>query len=361
MIDCSFRIFNQELLKKKFSNYVVGIDLGGTSTNIAVAGIEDNKPFLLFSLDFRTKELESLIPAIQEALTYSKSNYDIDVKIACVGAAGVVSDTNKYAELTNVEWNVSTEEIINNTDLESIFIINDFQAIGYGINLLDTNNSEDILIVRDNNISNIFSTKAVIGAGTGFGKSILHYDENTKAHIPISSEGGHSDFPSQNSFEIELIEHIKNKNSSSEPLYYEELLSGRGIENIYYFLKESGRFEETGYSNEIDASNEKSILISNYKLVDPLCKETFRLFTRFYGRCAKNFALDSLATGGIYIAGGIASKNKEIFMTSDFFEEFENSSQRRDILKEIPIYVILKYDVSLYGACFAAMCHSQKR
>lgn len=102
------------------------------------------------------------------------------------------------------------------------------------------------------------------------------------------------------------------------------------------------------------------MLISNYRLVDPLCKETFRLFTRFYGRCAKNFALATLAMGGLYIAGGIASKNKEIFSAPDFFEEFENASQRRDVLKEIPIYVILNYDVSLYGACFAAMCHSQK-
>jgi len=96
-------------------------------------------------------------------------------------------------------------------------------------------------------------------------------------------------------------------------------------------------------------------LISKYKEKDETCKETFRLFTKFYGRCAKNLVLDTLARGGLYIAGGIAVKNKEIFMKDDFTSEFINGFRRDDFLKEVPVNLILNYDVSLYGACFAAM------
>ena len=126
-------------------------------------------------------------------------------------------------------------------------------------------------------------------------------------------------------------------------------------------MKQSKRFEDSKYSNEIEKSTDKAEAIAKYKKVDHLCAETFRLFTRFYGRCAKNFVLDSLATGGLYIAGGIASKNKEIFSTDIFISEFENVYRYSKYLKETPIYVILDYDISLKGACFAAMYKSSNR
>ena len=199
------------------------------------------------------------------------------------------------------------------------------------------------------------STKAVIGAGTGLGKSILAFDENIKAHIPLASEGGHSEFPVQDKFEIGLTKFIKEKMGISEPISYEEVLSGRGLENIYYYLRKKQGHLKTIYTRKIDDSPDKAEAISKYKTVDETCQEAFRLFAKFYGRCAKNFVLDSMALGGLYIAGGIAAKNKEIFESKDFIEEFENAYRRGEILREIPVYVIVNYDVSLLGACFAAM------
>ena len=96
-------------------------------------------------------------------------------------------------------------------------------------------------------------------------------------------------------------------------------------------------------------------MISEYKEKDETCSESFKLFTRFYARCAKNFILDSLAVGGLYIAGGIASKNPSIFSTNEFLNEFKNVYRREDILKNVPIYIVKNYDVSLYGACLAAI------
>jgi glucokinase len=287
-------------------------------------------------------------------LEYAKSKYNIEINSAGIGAAGVISKNSDFAKLTNIKWNVDLNELTQKTSLQSASIINDFQAIGYGINLLDIHNENDIFVVRGDKKESK-ETKVIVGAGTGLGKSILVYDERFKAYLPIPSEGGHSDFPAQNDFETKLTNFIKNLRGISQPITYEELLSGRGLTAIYLFLRDEQQFEPTTFTDEIDSTDDKTPLISQYKTIDETCKEAFRLFTRFYARCAKNFVLDTMSTGGLYIAGGIAAKNKEIFTTRDFLDEFENTYRRSDVLKEIPIYIILNYDVSLYGACFAAM------
>jgi len=353
--------FNENMINKSYSSYVLGIDIGGTNTNMAIAGIKNNKPIFLFSLDYKSKNLNSLIPAVEHTITYSKENFKIKIDFACIGAAGVVSPDNKSVKLTNLNWNVSSEDLIKNTSLSSVFIINDFQAIGYGLNLLDLKNENDFFHIRagEDDIDLTKSVKVIIGAGTGLGKSILNYDENYKAYLPIPSEGGHSDLPIQNDFEMQLADFIKKNNGISQPLNYEEVLSGRGIEHIYNFLRKTEEFNTSQYTDEIDNQIDKALLISKYKNQDETCRETFRLFTRFYARCAKNLVLDTLAGDGLYIAGGIAAKNKEIFTSKDFFEEFENAYRRSDFLKKVPISVILNYDISLYGACYAAM-HSMK-
>jgi glucokinase len=358
-INYTIRSFKENLLEAEFSSYIIGADVGGTNTNIVVAGIKNSKPVLLFSLDFKSQDLESLVPAVYETLAYADKNYNIKIDTACFGVAGVVPPYQDMINLTNVDWNISKKEIIEGTSLENIFIINDFQAVGYGLNLLDPSDKKDMLEIRTKkNQERSLSTKALVGAGTGLGKSILIYDKHSNIYVPTPSEGGHEDFPAQNDFEIQLLEFIKKLRGISQPITYEELLSGRGIVSIYLYLKKLKRFDVTNYTEEIDNSQDKVNLISKYRQTDEICKETFRLFTRYYARCAKNFVLDTMATGGLYIAGGIASKNKEIFQSNEFLNEFENAYRRSDVLKKVPIYIILNYDVSLYGACLAAIHYS---
>lgn len=361
MIDYSVRTFEKKLLDEKYSSYIIGADVGGTNTNIGVAGVKNSKPVLLFSLDFKSQEINSLVPAVNETLSYADKKYSIKVDSACFGLAGIVSPYQDLISLTNVDWTVNKKELIKETALDNIFFINDFQAIGYGFNLLNSNNKKDLLEIKaGKGQERSLSTKALIGAGTGLGKSILIYDKHFKIYVPIPSEGGHGDFPIQNDFEIKLTKFIKEFRGISQPITYEELLSGRGIESIYRSLKKLQQFDSTIYTKEIDGSQDKAKLISKYREKDETCRETFRLFTRFYARCAKNFVLDVMATGGLYITGGIASKNKEIFKSKEFLDEFENVYRRSDLLKKIPIYIVINYDASLYGACLAAIYYSNR-
>ena len=353
-MDYRIKRFN---LFKKFEKFVLGVDVGGTNTNIVVAGVKKNNPILLFSFNFNTQKIVSLCSVIQTVLDYSKEKYNISIDSVCIGAAGMVSSSNDYAELTNVDWNASAKEITDETSLKNVLIINDFQAIGFGINLLDISNTNDVVKIRssEKTLEECYKTKAVIGAGTGLGKSILVYNKDVEAFIPIHSEGGHSDFPVTDIYELELVNFIKKLRNIRENVTYEEVLSGRGLEAIYLFLKEKKDFKESNYTRIIDKQVDKAEYISKYRDVDETCKEVFRLFSRFYGRCVKNFALETMAVGGVFIAGGIAAKNKEIFSSEGFINEFENAYRRKDVLLKIPIYVIVNYDVSLYGTCFAAI------
>ncbi len=342
---------------RTFPSYVMGVDIGGTNTTVGIAGIVDTSTEPLFSLRFETKHLPSLIPAIQQTLLYAEEHH-IDVTSLCIGAAGVVSPSQDFVNLTNVAWDIDVHDILHETTIDTAFIINDFQAIGYGLQLLNPADINDIVTVRSiENTANVKMTKAILGAGTGLGKSVLIHNEQNDLYIPIASEGGHGDFPIYNDFEQNLINFVKQKRESGEPVIYEELLSGQGIERIYFFLKEINMYPDTEYTEEIASASDKASLISSYRTSDQTCAEAMRLFAKFYARCTKNFALDCLPLGGIYIAGGIAPKNTEIFMGEEFLDEFTCSYQRSQVLKNIPIYIIVNYDVGLYGALVAAMQH----
>ncbi len=342
--------------KKLYSAFVFGADLGGTNTKIALAGIKDKGIELIFSCIFNTSKITTFSSALLKFINISKEKFNIDFSTGCISAAGVISENKKKVSLTNRKMKINIDELIRKTGLKSILLINDFEAVGYGVNFTDFHNKKEIYTIR-NGLKNINSkdTIAVIGAGTGLGKSILVFDEEQNFYKPISSEGGHSDFPIYNNFELELVNYIKNRRDILEPLTYDEVLSGRGIEVIYKFLREKNPKKITKYTKEIDESKDKTPIIARYKNLDETCKEVFSIFTIFYARCAKNFVLDSLAKSGLFIAGGIAAKNKEIFNSNDFINEFENVYQYSNFLKKIPIFVIIDENIGLKGACLAAM------
>jgi len=334
----------EKIVKDDWESFVLGVDIGGTHTNLGVAGVKGERTFLLFSTHFESQKLDSLIPAVKNTLEYARENYGIELEKGCAGAAGPVKGCAK-AKLTNVSWSVDSEEIKRECGLEEFYLVNDFQLIGYGIESL---RDEDLYLVKKGD-PGLGENRAIIGAGTGLGKSMLVYYE--AKYWPISCEGGHADFPVQNQLDLDLAEHIRGGRKT--PTSYEDVLSGRGIVRIYNFLKEK---YGVGERNEvIEKAEDRAASISMNKDEDRIARKTFELYAKYYGRCAKNYVLDTLATGGLYIAGGIAPKNLEIFVSENFQNEFLKAEKQRQILERTPIYAIVNYDVSLYGACNAAL------
>jgi len=334
-----------------FPLYVLGVDVGGTNTNIAFAGVNHDKPVVLFSVQFKSQELISLDQALLQALEFAKQTYDINVSACCIGAAGVVSIDHNFAKLTNVSWDVDGKSISVSTGISAMYVINDFQAIGYGMSFIDYASQDDILIIKKASSQQyLTSTKVIVGAGTGLGKCVLFYDEQGNVYHPIASEGGHTDLPVYTEEEFEMMRFIQRKYRLSFPVTYEQVISGPGLMNIYEYLKQSGRYDEP---STVDIRSPEDI--STHRMDDEICKKTFDLFTRFYARCIKNIILDTMALGGVYIAGGIAIKNQDLFRSSMFKEEVENAFKRNDVLNTVPLYLIHNYDLSLKGASYAAL------
>ena len=355
MTEYTKKIYHTKIDTARYSFFVMGIDLGGTYTNIGVAGVGTDSVEMIASYEFETKSLNSIIPPINEVCSIIKKEYDIIIDSLCVGAAGIVDKQQSAVQLTNVSWDISRKEIIEKTSISLVYLINDFQLIGYGIQLLNHSNPDEICIITKGESRIQENTKAIIGAGSGLGKCLVFFNSKNKINTPLPSEGGHSDLPIYTEEEMKLVRFIKKQENISEPITYEHLLSGKGIERIYHYLHSTQDFQETTYTQAIDISNKKIALISKYKTIDKTCKNTFDMFIRIFARCAKNFALDALPYGGMYIAGGIARKNKEIYQTDAFINEFHNAYRRSNILSEIPIYLILDNEVSPKGACFVAM------
>lgn len=334
--------------KKDFTDFILGGDIGGTNINFGVFGVKNGIPELLFTLHSRSSEFRALQPALDDAFEHIKRNISMPITRACLAIAGALSQSRDYGRITNTGWNVSRKNLIKRLKLKSLLLINDFEAVGYGISLL----AERSIVVIKKAKKAPKAPVLVIGAGTGLGKTTLIYSEKHKFHVPVPSEAGHSDFAAQSRLEAELIEFIKRHKKIKQNVSYEQVLSGQGLSNIYMFLRKNKKFPETACTKEIDKAQNQPELISKYRKIDKTCSAAFGIFKAAYARFAKNFALDCLALGGVYIAGGIAPKNKDIF-DSDFVKTFERNYKVAGILKKMPIYLVLDCNVGLLGAGFA--------
>lgn len=332
--------FKKGFDKRDYRYFVLGADVGGTNTSIGIAGVKSNRPILLFSMNFKTKELDSIILALEHVLHFAKEKYDIKVKSMCIGGAGPVKNS-EFCELTNASWSIDAKEIEKRIGIRPL-IVNDFQLVGYGMNLLDDKQVFQAISAKPETNKPMI----VLGAGTGLGKSILIKKDNQ--YIPMPSEGGHADFPIHDGFDLLLTDYVR-KEKKVKQVSYEDILSGKGLVYIFEFVKKHSKTTKM-----IDKSDNKAELISKYRKKDPSCKQAFDYFTRYIARCAKNLALDSLA-GKVYIAGGIAAKNKGLFRSKTFREEFFNCHEKSSLLKKIPVEIITDYNISLQGACFAAI------
>jgi glucokinase len=333
-------------------------DIGGTNSNFGILDTHNEHPQLILSLHTKSQEVEDYATLIAELCGYMKDTYHIAIERACIGAAGVVAENRTSVTPTNLTKLIDAQEIEHEAHLEKVVLINDFEAVALG---LDAINPRDIIMVHKGK-TRPYAHKACIGAGTGMGKSALLWNRRFQRYLPISSEGGHADAAGQTAQEIALFDMIKSERtlSSDAAVSWEEVLSGSGLQRIYRFLENTGSYTPALCSMEIQQSGFQPDAISRYaKTGESLCVDTFLLYARLYARCAKNFVLDMLALNGIYIAGGIAAKNVELFFNPLFLNEFLQSERQAKLLSDVSLFVIADYNVSLFGAAVFMALYDQ--
>ena len=317
-------------------------DVGGTKTSLILSNYTDSKVQTLFQQSYPSKNYNDFFSIFEEFLL-KDAQINTPLKAACIAIAGPVQ--NRTAIVTNLPWVVSEQKLKERFNINYVKLINDFQAVGYGLASL----GKDDLETLQQGKPDIRGTKALIGAGTGLGEGIIVTDNGHTQILP--SEGGRTDFAPRDEFDIELLKYLVRQ---KKRVACESILSGKGLIRICEFLRAHGLGKEPAELRKILKTHDAAAEISTYGLEgkDHLAELALHHFTKIYGAIAGNLALTTLATGGVYIAGGIAPKIINKLKDGTFIDSFNDNPKMSTILKNIPVHVVLNDSIGLIGAQF---------
>jgi glucokinase len=295
---------------------------------------------------------------VQKFLT--ELNVSGEVVAACFAVAGPVVDG--VAKLQNLAWQLETDRLIKSLKIPNLKLINDFAAVGYGLAHL---HPDELHVLQAGEVV-ADAPQAVIGAGTGLGQGYL-IPACGKYEV-LASEGGHSDFAARTPLEFELVEYLMERDDLDH-VSYDRLVSGRGIVNMYRFLRDRSSAGSSPLADIPEIAEavkqwEQTTMFDRSHLTDPavliakaaqagtspLARATMQMFVSAYGAEAGNLALKFLPRGGLYIAGGIAAKNLPLLTDGTFMAAFGQKGRMRSLVAQIPVSVVLNSQVGLIGA-----------
>jgi glucokinase len=301
-------------------------DIGGTHTRLALFDRGAAAPAALEVYPSREHDgLESMIRAFL-------ATHPARVERACFGVAGPVQ--NGHVKTTNLAWPVDARSVAAVLGIGHVGLVNDLYANAYGIADLGPN---DIATLREGDPS-MGGNAAVISAGTGLGEAGLFWDRR-RYHV-FASEGGHTDFGPRDDDELALRAYLARNHAH---VSYERVCSGMGLVAIHGFLTDR---EGAGVGRTDASAIAKAALDGS----DPVCARALDMMVRIYGAEAGNLALKLLATGGIYVGGGIAPRILPRLQEGGFLEALDAKGRFAGLLSRIPVHVILNDRTALLGA-----------
>jgi glucokinase len=312
-------------------------DIGGTNARLAVFDVLDGHFSLISASVFPSREYSSL----DEIVSKFVRSANVHPHAACFGVAGPVR--NGRVEASNLPWIIESKRLAEELDLKKTLLINDLEANAWGIAFLDAADLVSLNQVKGTPVGN----QAVISAGTGLGEAGMYWD-GTKHHV-FACEGGHADFAPRNELETELLRYLRVRFGH---VSYERIVSGPGLVNVFNFLRDTGRGVEPKWLADEMLHSDPAAAISR-AAIDGKCglsEQAIDLFVSIYGAEAGNLALKIMATGGIYLGGGIAPKMLPKLAGPLFMEGFLSKGRMQHLLEAIPVKVITNDKVALLGA-----------
>lgn len=319
-------------------------DIGGTNTRVAF--FEGNPTHL-------TAVVLEIFPSAghsgpEEILQKFLAKNPHPIEAACFGIAGPIRDGR--TETPNLPWIVESKKLASALGLESVQLINDLEANAHGIAMLADSDLIPLHLGSPTRTGN----RGLISAGTGLGEAGLLWEPD--GYRPFPSEGGHADFAPRNALEIQLLEYLLRK---FDRVSYERVLSGPGLLNIYQFLRDAGKADEPAWlAQQIAAEGTAAVTRAGLEDKAPIAVQSLDLFCSIYGAEAGNLALKLVATGGMFIGGGIAPRLIKKLTGPLFMQAFVAKGRVATLMQTIPVHVITNDKTALLGAgrvaCLAA-------
>jgi glucokinase len=255
------------------------------------------------------------------------------------------------AQLTNLPWVVAEDSLRSALGVPSVHLINDLLAMAQAIPYLPP----DALRTLQCGSSAPGARLAVVAPGTGLGEAFLLWDG---AHyIAHPSEGGHADFAPADQLQLELLEWLF---ARLPHVSYECVCSGRGLPTIYEFLRQrAAEPEASALATRIAEAQDSTPVIMEaalaYSAPSPLCAATLELFSAILAAEAGNAVLRVLATGGVYLGGGLPRRMLPVLTRPEFMESFRRKGRLSFLLERVPVHVIVRPNVALLGAAHYAL------
>jgi glucokinase len=251
--------------------------------------------------------------------------------------AGPVSGTR--AQLTNIPWTIDVEAMGRELSVPRLHLLNDLEALAWSVPVLG---GAEIAVLREG-VPDPSGNAALIAAGTGLGIALLPYVGGRL--VPRASEGGHADFAARTIEEQKLSTALTREYGRAE---IERVVSGPGLANIHRFLNphQCEALTPLRHVDDLPAAISQAALEAGC----PLCIRTLELFVSAYGAAAGNLALTALATGGLYLGGGIAPRILAALRWPFFLDAFLSKAPMDALISRIPVRVIVNPRAGLLGA-----------
>jgi glucokinase len=320
---------------------VLAGDIGGTKTNLALLRAHASKDREELVPERRQRFESGAYPTLYAMLREFLGDSPPPLACAGFGVPGPVK--NGRAKATNLTWGIDAQEIRTAFEIPVVEVLNDLAANAYGITELA---AEDFAMVQEG-APDAEGNRCVVSPGTGLGEAGLFWDGH-RYHV-WACEGGHSDFSARSEVENALLNYLQKIYGH---VSMERVVSGMGLLNIYSFLRDTGRGLELPEVKEaLQTGSPGKVITENARRgICPMCEETLEIFISCLGAEAGNMALKAMATGGVYLGGGIPAKLLEDIQSTRFLHSFNHKGRLQGLMEAIPVRVILNDDAALLGA-----------
>lgn len=328
---------------------VLAGDIGGTNTRLALFHVGSTEPQFARAYPSASHTGVDVIAEkfLAEARAAGAGGQTPDR--ACFGIAGPVE--GNVCRATNLPWVVDGRTLSQRLSIPKVRLVNDFSAAALGSVAVPA----EKLVAIGGGPRDPRGPVAVLGAGTGLGQAFLLWSASEDRHQVVPSEGGHADFAPRTDLECGLLRFLTAKYGR---VSYERVLSGHGLVDAYTFLGDDPAFRTLIRPDTVTAfgAEDPAAVISRRALdgSDPVCGAALAIFCGVLGALAGNLALTVLATGGVFVAGGIAPRVLPFLQKSFFREAFERKGRLQALVARIPLFVVTHAEPGLLGAASIA-------
>lgn len=324
------------------SPYILAGDIGGTKASLATFRVVGHELVLIRNQRYPSASYAGLNAILRDYLAEDER----PILAAGFGIPGPVQDNR--AKATNLSWGVNAAEISAEFEIPHVVLLNDLAANAYGLSHLKPGDFTTI----QKGAPDASGNRSVVSPGTGLGEAGLFWDG--RRHHVWACEGGHADFAPRNELEIALLEHLLKQFAH---VSVERVASGMGIENIYKFLRDTGRGKELPAVAAEMKTTDPNRVISKYadSGACPMCMQTLEIFAACLGGEAGNMALKSMALGGVFLGGGLPAKLLPHLQNAGFLHAFNDKGRMAPLLERIPVVVVMNDASALLGAGYYAL------